>query len=143
MYAVDWYRTIGLGGIGLGIILVLAGGMVLARYWKEGLHATESDIDPHQRLYSQPRRGVRMANDRAMGGAIFGGSLIGIILYGLLLYYWSLIVLEITAFLGILILLGILGWIGYTMATTPPPEPITDIPEVKEGPQASPEQDKQ
>jgi predicted DNA-binding transcriptional regulator len=71
-----------------------------------------------------------MANDRAIGGAIFGGSVVGIIVYGLLIFYWPLLVLEITAFLAVLILLAILAWIGYTMATTPPPEPITDIPEM-------------
>jgi predicted DNA-binding transcriptional regulator len=71
-----------------------------------------------------------MANDRAIGGAIFGGSVLGIIVYGLLIFYWPLFVLEITAFLAVLVLLAILAWIGYTMATTPPPEPITDIPEM-------------
>lgn len=71
-----------------------------------------------------------MANDRAIGGAIFGGSVIGIIVYGVLLWYWGGIVVEITAFVGVFVLLAILAWIGYTMATTPPPEPITDIPEM-------------
>jgi predicted DNA-binding transcriptional regulator len=71
-----------------------------------------------------------MANDRAIGGAIFGGSVLGIIVYALLIYLWPLIVLEITAFVAVLLLLAILAWIGYTMATTPPPEPITDIPEM-------------
>jgi predicted DNA-binding transcriptional regulator len=71
-----------------------------------------------------------MANDRAIGGAIFGGSVVGIIVYGLLLYYWGSLVVEITAFVAVLVLLAILAWIGYTMATTPPPEPITDIPEM-------------
>ena len=71
-----------------------------------------------------------MANDRAVGGAIFGGSIIGIVVYGFLVYYWPLLVLEVTAFLAVLLLLTILAWIGYTMATTPPPEPITDIPEM-------------
>ena len=70
-----------------------------------------------------------MANDRAVGSAILGGSVVGIIVYGLLLYYWPLLVLEITAFVALAVILAILGWIGYTMATTPPPEPITDIPE--------------
>ena len=70
-----------------------------------------------------------MANDRAIGGGIFAGSVIGIIVYGLLIFYFPLIVLEITAFVAVLVLLAILAWIGYTMATTPPPEPITDIPE--------------
>jgi predicted DNA-binding transcriptional regulator len=71
-----------------------------------------------------------MANDRAIGGGILVGSVLGIIVYGLLIYWWPLQVLEITAFLAVLVLLAILAWIGYTMATTPPPEPITDIPEV-------------
>lgn len=71
-----------------------------------------------------------MANDRAIGGAILGGSILGIIVYGLLIWYWPLAVLEITAFVAVLVLLAILAWIGYTMATTPPPEPITDIPEM-------------
>jgi len=71
-----------------------------------------------------------MANDRAIGGAILVGSVLGIIVYGLLIYWWPLQVLEITAFLAVLVLLAILAWIGYTMATTPPPEPITDIPEM-------------
>jgi len=71
-----------------------------------------------------------MANDRAIGGAILAVSVIGIIVYGLLLYYWGSLVVEITAFVAVLVLLSILAWIGYTMATTPPPEPITDIPEM-------------
>jgi len=71
-----------------------------------------------------------MANDRAIGGGILLGSILGIIVYGLLIYYWPLQVLEITAFVAVLVLLAILAWIGYTMATTPPPEPITDIPEM-------------
>ena len=80
-----------------------------------------------------------MANDRAVGGAILGGSIVGIVVYGLLIYWWPLAVLEITAFVAVLVLLAILAWIGYTMATTPPPEPITDIPEMKEEPKAKPE----
>jgi predicted DNA-binding transcriptional regulator len=70
-----------------------------------------------------------MANDRAIGSAILVGSVVGIIVYGLLLYYWPLVILEITAFVALATILAILGWIGYTMATTPPPEPITDVPD--------------
>jgi len=68
-----------------------------------------------------------MANDRALGGAILVGSILGIIIYGTLLWFWALIILEITAFLGVIVLLGILGWIGWTMATTPPPEPMPEM----------------
>jgi len=70
-----------------------------------------------------------MANDRAIGSAILVGSVLGIIVYGLLLYYWPLTILEITAFVALAAVLAILGWIGYTMATTPPPEPITEVPD--------------
>jgi predicted DNA-binding transcriptional regulator len=79
-----------------------------------------------------------MANDRIIGGAIFGGSIVGVIIYGLLILYWPLLVLEISAFLAVLLLLGILAWIGYTMATTPPPEPITEIPDVAQKSDAAP-----
>jgi len=68
-----------------------------------------------------------MANDRALGGAILIGSVLGIIVYGVLLYFFATIILEITAFLGVVVLLGILGWIGWTMATTPPPEPMPEM----------------
>jgi predicted DNA-binding transcriptional regulator len=71
-----------------------------------------------------------LANDRAIGGGIFAGSVIGIIVYALLMVYAWEITLRVTAFLAVALLLGILAWIGYTMATTPPPEPITDIPEI-------------
>ena len=89
-----------------------------------------------------------MANDRAIGGGILIGSIVGIIVYGLLIYWWPLVVLEITAFVAVLVLLAILAWIGYTMATTPPPEPITDIPEMAPekppaGMGAAPEQKKE
>jgi predicted DNA-binding transcriptional regulator len=71
-----------------------------------------------------------MSSDRTIGAAILGGSVLGVVVYGVLIFYWPLLVLEATAFLAVLLLLGILGWIGYTMATTPPPEPITQIPDL-------------
>ena len=73
------------------------------------------------------RPSAHMANDRALGMAILLGSIAGIVIYGVLLYYWATIILEITAFLGVVVLLGILGWIGWTMATTPPPEPMPEM----------------
>ncbi len=74
-----------------------------------------------------------MPNDRVVGGGIFGASVLGILVYAGLLYYFPIYILEITAFVAVALLLGILAWIGYTMATTPPPEPITEIPEVQAG----------
>ena len=44
--------------------------------------------------------------------------------YGWLVYAFAIIVLQLTAFLAVAAVLVILAWIGWTMATTPPPEPI-------------------
>jgi len=62
----------------------------------------------------------------------------GIILYGWLLFFYNAtLTLQITAFGGVAIILGIIGWIGYTMATTPPPEPleVSDLPETSSAPE--------
>jgi len=57
------------------------------------------------------------------------GSIIGIVAYGWLLYAFPTIVLQVTAFIAVGGILGILAWIGWTMATTPPPAPIeAEIP---------------
>jgi len=66
-------------------------------------------------------------NDRVIGGLLIGGSLTGIVLYGLVIFYFPVIILQITAFVGIALILLILAWIGYTMATTPAPEPIGEL----------------
>jgi predicted DNA-binding transcriptional regulator len=69
----------------------------------------------------------------AIEEAILAASLIGIILYGWLVFLWApMIVLQITAFIAVAFVLGILAWIGYTMATTPPPQPIEAIEEAVE-----------
>jgi len=46
------------------------------------------------------------------------------LVYGWLVYAFAIIVLQLTAFLAVAAVLVILAWIGWTMATTPPPEPI-------------------
>lgn len=71
-----------------------------------------------------------MAKDSAVGGLIFAGSIAGIIIYGLLIVFVWEITIRVTAFLAVALLFAILAWIGYTMATTPPPEPIAEIPSV-------------
>ena len=83
-----------------------------------------------------------MARDTVIGGIILVGSIAGILAYGALIIYWPLMILQISAFLAVFILLGIAAWIGYTMATTAPPEPIVQLPErgpTSSGP--SPKQD--
>jgi len=76
-----------------------------------------------------------MASDRATGGILLIIGIVGILLYGWLLFFYNegmtTLILQLTAFLGIAMILAIISWIGYTMATTPPPEPL-DIGEVSE-----------
>jgi len=59
-----------------------------------------------------------------MGGLILAGSIVGIVVYGWLLLSYSVLVLQVTAFLAVAAMLGISAWIGWTMATTPPPAPL-------------------
>ena len=57
------------------------------------------------------------------------GSILVILVYGYLVFlteYWKLI-LQLTGFIAIAGVFGILAWIGYTLATTPPPKPIEEI----------------
>ena len=65
-----------------------------------------------------------MNRDQAYGVLVFLGSLSGLAVYAWLLYGFPMVTLQITAFLAVAAVLVILAWIGWTMATTPPPEPI-------------------
>ena len=65
-----------------------------------------------------------MNKDQVAGVAILVGSVAGIIVYAWLLYSFTIIMLQLTAFLAVAAVLVILAWIGWTMATTPPLEPI-------------------
>ena len=72
------------------------------------------------------------SKDQVIGAAILVGCIIGIIVYFWLVFlvtpFWiRVLVLEITAFIAVGAILGIGAWIGWTMATTPPPKPIEDI----------------
>jgi len=70
-----------------------------------------------------------MANDRALGGIIFLGSLAGIAIYFWLLFMspWAWLTVQISALLAVGMVLLIMAWIGYTLATTPPPMPLEDF----------------
>lgn len=85
-----------------------------------------------------------VSKDQAIGGVIFTICIIIALLYVVTLFYptW-LIDLKIAAkgseanvqfwvvavpvFLAFVLVLGIGAWIGWTMATTPPPKPIEEI----------------
>jgi len=70
-----------------------------------------------------------LSRDQALGILILLVSIIGIIVYGWIVFFteWFLILLRITGFVAVAGVLGILAWIGYTLATTPPPKPIEEI----------------
>jgi len=61
--------------------------------------------------------------DRSVGIAIFIACVVSFIIYAwlLLVSEWSAIVLQLTVLAAVAGLLGVLAWIGLTMATTPSP----------------------
>ena len=65
-----------------------------------------------------------MSKDQTYGVLILIVSIVGLIVYTLLLYLYPLAVLQVTAWAAVALILVIAGWIGYTMATTPPPAPL-------------------
>ncbi|MEM3383298.1 MAG: hypothetical protein QXL52_05360 [Nitrososphaerales archaeon] len=66
-----------------------------------------------------------MNKDQVLGVLILILSTVGIIVYGWLLFFVApQLILQISAFIAVATILAILAWIGWTMATTPPPAPI-------------------
>lgn len=70
-----------------------------------------------------------MSKDQLIGGGLLVISIIVIVLYGYIVFFtqWSTLLLQITGFVAVAGVFGILAWIGYTLATTPPPKPIEEI----------------
>jgi predicted DNA-binding transcriptional regulator len=64
--------------------------------------------------------------NRAIGVGLVAVGVIGILLYGWLVFFspWQVFILQLTAFVAVAAVLGILAWVGYALATTPPPKPI-------------------
>jgi len=56
-------------------------------------------------------------------------SVIVVVVYGWILFFseWTLLLIQVTLMIAVAGLAGILAWIGYTLATTPPPKPIEEI----------------
>lgn len=65
-----------------------------------------------------------MNKDQGIGLVVLVASVVGIVLYAWLIYAFTILVLQITAFIAVVGILGIAAWIGWTMATTPPPAPL-------------------
>ena len=70
-----------------------------------------------------------MVNDKVLGWGILVGSIAGIIVYFWLLFMspWALLTLQVSALAAVGVILLIMAWIGYTLATTPPPMPLEDF----------------
>ncbi|MFZ8806937.1 MAG: transcriptional regulator [Pyrobaculum sp.] len=70
-----------------------------------------------------------MHRDKAIGAGLMAVGVIGILLYGWLVFFspWQTFILQLTAFVAVAAVLGILAWVGYALATTPPPKPIEEI----------------
>ena len=67
-------------------------------------------------------------NDKVLGYVILLGSLLGIACYFYLVFLspWILLTIQVSAFMAVAAILLIMSWIGYTLATTPPPLPLKD-----------------
>ena len=72
-----------------------------------------------------------MTKDQIVGLALLIASLAGIAIYTYLVFLapqWiQTLTLKLTAFAAVGAVLLIVAWIGYTLATTPPPKPIEEI----------------
>jgi predicted DNA-binding transcriptional regulator len=69
-----------------------------------------------------------MNKDQGIGAVLLVASIAGIIVYAWLLFAYAIVVMQITAFIAVAAVLVIAGWIGWTMATTPPPAPLEPEP---------------
>ncbi|MGC9149277.1 MAG: transcriptional regulator [Sulfolobales archaeon] len=72
-----------------------------------------------------------MSRDQLLGIGLVIISLLAMVVYGYLVFLTppevSILVIKLTVFIAFLAVFGILAWIGYTLATTPPPKPIEEI----------------
>ncbi len=79
-----------------------------------------------------------MSRDQLIGWLLVVVSAVVIIVYTWLLFLppkgltvlgmpIDQFLIKLTAWLAVALVFGLLGWIGYTLATTPPPKPIEEI----------------
>ena len=64
-----------------------------------------------------------------VGWLLLAVSIVVIIVYGYLVFFteYSLLLLKLTEFIAVLVVFALIGWIGYTLATTPPPKPLEEL----------------
>ena len=70
-----------------------------------------------------------VAKDKAIGGLLLIISIIVIVIYGYILFFtkYDILLLKITGLIAVIAVFGVLAWIGYTLATTPPPKPLEEL----------------
>jgi len=77
-----------------------------------------------------------VSKDQIIGALLVIISIIVVAAYIVLLFFpgmipgtegWDIHLIKITLFLAVAAVFGILAWIGYTLATTPPPKPIEEL----------------
>ncbi len=78
-----------------------------------------------------------MAKDKAVGAALIVVSIAVIVVYLWLVFFpppltvagtpIDIFMLKLTGAIAVVGVFGILAWIGYTLATTPPPKPLKEI----------------
>ena len=78
-----------------------------------------------------------------LGILILLGAVAVLGVYGWLIYsnlsWWAFFIVATVAIFGVM---GIIAWIGWTMATTPPPAPIEALDEKASSGEATPEEKK-
>ncbi|MEM1550833.1 MAG: transcriptional regulator [Candidatus Bathyarchaeia archaeon] len=73
-----------------------------------------------------------MHKDQIIGATLLAVSIIVIVAYVWLVFFpplrgVDLFLLKLTGAVAVVGVFAIIGWIGYTLATTPPPKPIEEI----------------
>ena len=70
-----------------------------------------------------------MNRDQALGCIILFGGILGIIAYFFLTFLspWTLLTIQVSAFIAVAAFLLVVAWIRHTLATTPPPTQLEDL----------------
>ncbi|AFL66789.1 transcriptional regulator [Desulfurococcus amylolyticus] len=70
-----------------------------------------------------------MSRDQVIGWGLLAVSVIVVLIYAYILFFtpYSGLLMQLTLLIAVAGVFGVLGWIGYTLATTPPPKPIEEI----------------
>ncbi len=70
-----------------------------------------------------------VARDKVIGGLLLIISIIVIVVYGYILFFtqYDILLLKVTGLVAVVVVFGVLAWIGYTLATTPPPKPLEEL----------------